>query len=109
MAYLYHAASSWSSLHRQQAIVRWQNPETSPPADTPQIKKGQASDLPILLGGTGGIARLSRCLRDSLVPHCIRDRPAGVLREQCSLVEPGGYVHTPHFTKLKNRPRGAAF
>jgi hypothetical protein len=31
---------------------------------------------------TGGIVQLSRCLRESFISHCVRDRPAGVLREQ---------------------------
>ena len=30
----------------------------------------------------GGIVRLSRCLRESLIPHFIRDCPAGILRKR---------------------------
>jgi hypothetical protein len=37
-------------------------------------------------GEEGGIARVSHCICDALVPHYVRNRPLGVLREQCSLV-----------------------
>ena len=47
----------------------------------------------------GGIVRASRCIRDALIPRFSRDRPAGVLRERCSLV-----VHS--LSQIKNRPQG---
>ena len=40
---------------------------------------------------------------DPLIPHAngARDRPSGVLREQCSLVEPGGFSPIVHFNKQR--------
>jgi len=48
----------------------------------------------------GGIVRLSRCLRESLIPHFIRDCPTGILRKLCLLVEPKRFRPYPqHSTK----------
>lgn len=52
-----------------------------------------------------GIDRFSRCLRENLTPHFTRDRPVGVLREQCSLVESEGFLIYP-ISQIKNRPLG---
>ncbi len=57
-------------------------------------------------GGGGGIARLSRCIRESLGPSGPPCRH-GVLREQCSLVEPSGGPYPPASTKQKWHPVGA--
>jgi len=50
-------------------------------------------------GGEGGIVQLSRCLRESLIPHFIRDCPAGILRKQCLLVKPKQF--RPHTLTTK--------
>ena len=49
-------------------------------------------------GGEGGIVRLSRCILESLIPRCARDRTSCVLRGRCPLVEPEG-SHPPDVKK----------
>ena len=52
------------------------------------------------------------CVRIALgrpaISHFVRDRPAGVLREQCSLVEPAG-SHPYHRHQIKNATARVAF
>jgi hypothetical protein len=51
-------------------------------------KKGHPSGCPFLFGGEGGIARLSRCFRESLVPHWHEGPPCGRPARAA-----GGYGH----------------
>lgn len=55
--------------------------------------------MPFFIWRRGGIVQLSRCLRESLIPHFIRDCPAGILRKRCLLVEPRGF--RPHSRSTK--------
>ncbi len=57
----------------------------------------------------GGIVSGSRCFREPAISHFVRDRPAGVLRERCSLVEPERRLSSAPPTSTKNATARVAF
>ncbi len=72
----------------------WSNPWGFVHTPSPNKNRPQGADF--LFGGEGGIARLLRCLRESLVPRCTRDR----LRRPAQAML-AGRTHGVSFTPLR--------